>query len=95
MTHPTQRHSGLQVPPSASGALEHEWVWVIVTSRRTNHEVERFVAGERRVLKRLDLSGAPNEDIRSIAAMCSVCRFTPTKAGDVATPCKGRRLDRG
>lgn len=62
-------------------AHAHSWVLVIVSSPRTAREAERFLAGERKVFKKLDLQDP--EDVRSVAVMCAACKFAPAEAGDL------------
>lgn len=68
-------------------APEHHWVFVIVTSKRTDRESRRFLEGERRTLRKLDLRSP--EDVSSVALMCAACRLAPVGSDDMLSVCPG------
>lgn len=69
---------------------EHEWVYVIVAPA-TTREAERFIAGERKVFRKLDLDDP--EVVRSRHVMCAACKLAAHAAGDLQTPCEGIPLE--
>jgi hypothetical protein len=78
---------GVEREPSRS---EHHWILVIVSSRRTTREVKRFLAGERKVFRKLDL--ASPEDVSGVAVMCAVCKLAAQVPDDLFTDCPGEPL---
>jgi hypothetical protein len=78
---------GLEREPSRG---EHHWILVIVSSRRTTREVKRFLKGERKVFRKLDL--ASPEDVSGVAVMCAVCKMAAQAPDDLFTDCAGEPL---
>lgn len=87
----TQQPPELHLPPGVERErLEHHWVLVVVTSKRTNREARRFLEGERKVFRKLDC--ASPEDVSSVALLCGVCKLAPASPDDMVTACPGEPL---
>ena len=69
--------------------MKHKWVYVIVAPA-TAREAERFLAGQRRTFRKLDLADA--ETVRSARIMCAACKLAPQSAVACDTACSGEPL---